>query len=636
MRKTKFEYFNSLKASDLTDVRNFWKIVKPIFTGKSNNDQITLVDNNTIISSDKDATDIFMDFFSNIVTKLNIQFEDKVSSYEGDIKDPIQISILVHKNHPSVLQIKDNFTIDDKFSFVEISVENMFNEIMNLDLSKASPKDSIPGKIVKDNINIFSIILKENFNEMLKTGEFPEKLKLADISPIFKKGDKTDKANYRPVSILPIISKLYEKLLYYQLYNFFEMKLSTSQCGFRKGFSAQHCLIPLLEKWKTAVDNNSSFGAVLTDLSKAFDCLSHDLIVAKLDAYGMDISSLRLIHSYLRERRQRVRINNSYSSWSTLLYGVPQGSIIGPLLFNIYLTDLFLIINKCEIANYADDCTLYTSQSKTKNVIEALEMDAKILFNWFKINGMKANPDKSHLILSNSNTNLYTYIDDHKINNQNEVDLLGITIDNKLTFNKHMSRLCMKASKKLHALIRVANYMTEAQRMKVMNSFIYSQFQYCPLVWIFHSREFNIRINKIHERAMRVVYRDYSNDFREILDKNNTFTIHERSIQSLAVELFKVKNNLAPKIMNGVFTVNTSKRYHSRRVFNSRNIHSVQFGIKSLSYLAPKIWSMIPEEIKSEHSLYSFKNKIKVWKPDKCPCRICGTYIDKIGFVNTS
>ena len=227
--------------------------------------------------------------------------------------------------------------------------------------------------------------------------------------------------------------------MYYQLYEFFELKLSIFQCGFRKGFSAQHCLIPFLEKWRTTVDNNDSFGALLTDLSKAFDCLSHELLVAKLCAYGMDIPSLRLIHSYLKERKQRVRINNSYSSWSTLLYGVPQGSIIGPLLFNIYMTDLFLSIKKCEIANYADDCTLYTSQSKTKNVIEALEKDSKILSNWFEINGMKANPNKSHLLLSNSNTNLYTYIDDHKINNQNEVDLLGITVDNKLTFNKHIS-----------------------------------------------------------------------------------------------------------------------------------------------------------------------------------------------------
>ena len=122
---------------------------------------------------------------------------------------------------------------------------------------------------------------------MLQTGEFPNKLKFLEVSPIFKKGDKTDKSNYRAVSILPIVSKIYERLLYNQLYNYFEKKLSIFQCGFRKGFSAQHCIIPLLEKWKTSIDNNSSFGALLTDLSKAFDCLSHELMIAKLNAYGI-------------------------------------------------------------------------------------------------------------------------------------------------------------------------------------------------------------------------------------------------------------------------------------------------------------------------------------------------------------
>ena len=136
---------------------------------------------------------------------------------------------------------------------------------------------------------------------------------------------------------------------------------------------------------------------------------------------------------------------------------------------------------------------------------------------------MKANPDKSHLILSNLDTNLYAEIDSHEIDNQNEVELLGITIDNKLTFNKHMSKLCRKASKKLHALTRVAKYMTETQRKSVMTSFIYSQFQYCPLIWIFHNREFNNRINKIHERAMRIVFRDYNSEFSDLLKRNNGF-----------------------------------------------------------------------------------------------------------------
>ena len=319
LRKTKVDYFNSLKTSDLNDVRKFWKIIKPIFGGKRDNGDINLVDNSTIISSDSAASEIFVRFFSDIVSNLNIHFDDKFESYEGYLEDPVDISVFVFKSHPSIKTINERLRINDQFQFSEISVETMFNEISKLDLAKATPKDSIPGKIIKDNIIAFSVILTEHFNKMLQTGEFPEKLKLAYVSPIFKKGGKTNKSNYRPVSILLIISKIYEKFLYYQLCEFFEDKLSIFQCGFRKGFSAQHCLIPLLEKWKAAVDNNKSFGALLTDLSKAFDCLPHELLVAKLHAYGLDTSSLRVVYNYLKNRKQRVRINTSYSSWSDLL-----------------------------------------------------------------------------------------------------------------------------------------------------------------------------------------------------------------------------------------------------------------------------------------------------------------------------
>ena len=164
-----------------------------------------------------------------------------------------------------------------------------------------------------------------------------------------KKDSKSKKDHYRPISALPNISKIYERLFFKQISEHFEQFLSKYQCGFRKGFSAQHSLLSMLEKWKSAVDNKKVFGALLTDLSKAFDCLSHDLLIAKL----------RLVQNYLSNRKQRTKINTEYSSWEEILFGVPQGSILGPLLFNIFLCDLFLIMNNTELASYADDNTPY-------------------------------------------------------------------------------------------------------------------------------------------------------------------------------------------------------------------------------------------------------------------------------------
>ena len=285
--------------------------------------------------------------------------------------------------------------------------------------------------IVKENLNIFATFLVKDINVSIRKEEFPDKLETADITLAFKKGDKHDKSNYRPVSILPILSKVYEKCLYKQIENYMENILSNFQCGFRKGFNAQQCLIGMIEKAKRIMDKGGHFRALLTDLSKGFDCLPHDLLIAKLDAY--------LIFNYLNNRKQRVKINSSFSSFQNIISGVPQGSLLGPLS-NIFLTDIFLF-RPTEIGSYADDNTPYATANFYKKSLQKVEEASNILFKWFSNNYMVANADKCHLLTSTSEE-VGVKIEDEITKNSLQEKLLGIMINNRLTFESHVESLC--------------------------------------------------------------------------------------------------------------------------------------------------------------------------------------------------
>ena len=233
------------------------------------------------------------------------------------------------------------------------------------------------------------------------------------------------------MSILPSISKIFERIIYEDIFRYMGNKFSPYLCGFRKGYSTQHCLIIMLEKWKKALDKHKTAGALLTDLSKAFDSINHDLLIAKLAAYGFALSSLKLVASYLSDRKQRTKVNNYFSKWSEITSGVPQGSILGTLLFNIYVNDIFYFVDEDNITNYADDTTPYSIDT---NVISNLEIDSSILLRWFEDNLFKLNADKCKLLITNHDAEITIKVGCETIIGQKSVKLLGMKLDNKLDF----------------------------------------------------------------------------------------------------------------------------------------------------------------------------------------------------------
>lgn len=363
------------------------------------------------------------------------------------------------------------------------------------------------------------------------------------------------------------------------------------------------------------------------DLSKAFDCLPHELLLLKLKNYGLSANALSLLKSYLSNRKQCVKIGSVYSPFLDIYKGVPQGSILGLVLFKIFINDIFSSVIKSDLYNYADDNTLSYGSNDLNDLIVTLEEESGFLIKWFSDNHMQANPDKFQAISVGKKTHdmkISFNLNGNTIECDDEVKLLGVTLDFKLNFNSHISNICKKASQQLNVLKRIGNQLTKLGKLTIYYSFILSNFNYCPLVWHFCGEGNTKKLEKIQERALRFIYNDFSSTYEQLLVKSKLPSLRIRRLRSLAIEVYKIINKQTPVYLHELITKKeNSYCFRYKNMMNIPRVNTTRYGLHSMRYAAAKLWNNLPNEFREDMGLNQFKSLISKWEGDGCSCSFC-------------
>ena len=341
----------------------------------------------------------------------------------------------------------------DIFDIPEVDVSFVEIFLLNLEVNKATGLDNISAKFLKYCAKSISPIVCKLMNVCIDTNSFPSDWKCAKVSPLFKKGKKEFLCNYRPISILPVLSKCLEKHIHVHFYNFLNVHnlISDSQSGFRANHSCQTALTNITNTWYDAIDKGLLTGVLFLDFRKAFDLVNHQILLSKLKLYGCSSKTVEFFQSYLSGRFQILNFKNTLSDSLPLSVGVPQGSILGPLLFILYVNDLPLATNHCSLYMYADDTAAQTHAKSLDIVNQYLSDDAKLVSKWCDINKMCINTEKTKAMLVTTSQrkcklkdDLSVLINNVNIENVNNEKLLGVTIDSCLSWDQQFTNICKK------------------------------------------------------------------------------------------------------------------------------------------------------------------------------------------------
>ena len=545
-----------------------------------------------------------------------------------ELKDPQEIADQFNKffnNAPKDIYKKFPKCTEDPSHHVKCNINSIYLnpvtegeilKILNKFQNKSSGHDNINPITVKHVRHHILRPLVHICNLSFTEGIFPSDLKIAKVVPIYKKGDKTLLSNYRPVSVLPAFSKILERLMYNRIVDFLErfQILNENQYGFRKNRSTHMALSVVVEKFHEALDRNEFMVGLFIDLSRAFDTISHDILSTKLEKYGIRGRALDWIKNYLSHRKQYVSFENTKSYTSSIDIGVPQGSILGPLLFILYVNDLHNITDRLLLVQFADDTSIFATGSSLPQVVSTIEHEMQYIIEWLKNNKLSLNVAKTNFMILTSRGKKYDddvrlRLDGETIECVTETKFLGVVLDNHLTFKCHIDNVVNKLSKGIGILCRARHSLYANYLKTLYTSLIQPYVNYCLIIWGHTYTSYIHRIQMSLKKIVRIITgSEYRAHTAELFSKLQIMDVYQLYKFQVSAFVYRCLRRELPNYFCEYFSHNiTSRLSHNLQTrFCSKKV--CEFSVK---FTGPKFWNEIPIGIKKLNSQNHFKSKLK-------------------------
>ena len=607
IRRTKKHYYSNLIEVNKTDSSKLWKTIKSIISTNVCSSQVeSLVIDGENITDPASISARFGTFFSSITASLR--------------------QTLPSTPHPFLLHHPlGNPGPGVNFRLTSISEDFVHKQLRAINIMKSSGLENIPSRLLKDGADALVKPLTLLMNRTIYEGTIPSDWKHAVVTPVHKADPKTVPSHFRPISVLPVFSKILERAVHQMIYKYLQEHklLSAHQSGFRPLHSTSTCLTHVTNTLLHNIDKGYLTGLVLLDLSKAFDTLDHNVMLDKLSDFGFNRSALQWFSSYLTGRTQSICVNGVTSEPMSIQFGVPQGSVLGPLLFIMYINDLPLAVRVCNVELYADDTLLFFASKSVRDIESQLTSDLENLISWFHSNFLILNVNKTKIMLIGTYQRL-SAADGFSIRADN-TDLdrvyafkyLGVLMDQTLSWKDHIDSLGKKISSRLGMLRRARKVLPKATCVTLYNTMVLPLFDYCAAVWDGCGVGYKGYLDKLNRRAACIIEgRSVAAD--ELFTVFSWPNLQARRDYLKCVLVYKSLRNLAPAYLLTEF-----KYAHQIHTYNTRHCDLLRFPLAktakyqgSFRFNGARAFNALPLKIRNAIDLKEFK----IWTKHHLKC----------------